>query len=113
MRRNLVTLADGQPYELHYSMNELIMLEEHTGKPFDLALSDLLGEASVSKMRGMRFMLWLGLQGQRPDITEEQVGALVPAMQLMDIMDVMMIAIGMAMPEPEKNAEGGGDAENG
>jgi hypothetical protein len=79
----MVTLADGAEYKLSpLDLNSLALLEETSGT----GLTELLGKFEERPASNMRLLLWVLLHSTYPELTIDDVGALVVA----DIMDSVM-----------------------
>lgn len=83
---------------LRLDFNALIAAEEATGKTF-MEMQENVG------IRDLRAILWAGFLHEDPDLTEEQVGAMVHVGNLSRIFEVVQEAIASSFPEGdgEKN----------
>ena len=87
---------------LVYDLNALIHFEEATGAN----IADMDWKQLGRDYKMQRALLWAGLLRNNPDITLEQVGALVDMANAKDIGLKMVRAFAAGMPVPEANAPG-------
>jgi len=74
-----ITLADGKEYELaQMTLNILIQIEDK----FEKSYFDLVNSR---RMNHIRYIVYLRLKGQYPELTEEKVGELVTVDVLAEI----------------------------
>ena len=91
-----------KPRIIMFDLNALAAFEETTGRSVLNGLS-LEGLA----VKDLRALFWAGLLHEDPDLTLQQVGAIVHPGNLMYIFKQINIAMGLAMPDAK---EGDGDA---
>lgn len=79
---------------LKYDLNSMCIIDEHGG----------MDEAKLSSPAGLRLMLYAGLVHEDPDLTLEQVGAMVDIRQLEEISEAVGKALNRDMA-PSGQAE--------
>jgi hypothetical protein len=70
--KHLILLKDNKPREVIFDFNAMVELEDHIGG-FD-NLSDL----NLKKLGTVRFLIWCGILHLEENLTEKQVGSLIP-----------------------------------
>ncbi len=93
-----ITLLDGVERELLFTLNALAELEEKFG-----SVDAAFAEADKGSIKTIRFVLWAGLITKDPELTEQQVGALIDMRMLANLMQGMTAALGAHMGADEDN----------
>lgn len=94
--------AGGRSWLALYDVNALVEIEEGLGIRIDQ-----LGEVLAAPPLGtLRLVLWCGLMREHPELTQEDVGAMVPAGEMAGI-------VGAALAASFPAAEAGGRAPAG
>lgn len=97
---------DGQTFRLRFTLNALAEVENRLGLASFAEIGGLLEKPSV---RSLRALLWGGLLHERPELTEQQVGAM--DFDFSKIVVAVSQAIGYAFQRDEAGgAEGNGGA---
>jgi hypothetical protein len=95
-----VTVALDKERKLIFDLNSLCSLEEKYGS-VDIAM----GEMQTGKLSAIRYFLFLALSNEDDSLTEKQTGKLVTILNLSDIMNKLVEAINVSLPEVDpKNA---------
>jgi hypothetical protein len=89
-----------KPRTLILDFNALCRVEEVTG------VSMLIGEPAFSSMRMMRALVWAGLLHEDPSLTVEHVGKLLGEADASDVLEKIVTAYAVSMPDAEVNEEG-------
>ena len=108
--------AQGKAWILRLGINELISVQGAVGiadkdEEFLQALDNLSGS-----FRQMRAVVYHGLKGAHPEITELQAGEIVTAIGRFKMAALVVVALRWALPEKEPTGapqEGGGDRPSG
>jgi len=79
---------------LRMTLNAMIRFEEETGKEFTKL------DTKSMTLKDIRFFLWLCLAWEDPELTEEQVGTMISAENLSDILDAMNTVKSNPTPGP-------------
>lgn len=90
-----VTLSDGMPRDIKFTLNVLADIEDKFGS-VDAGF-ELLDKGN---MKAVRFILWAGLVGGGNEITEHEVGNLIDLQYLKDLMEQMGTAMKQDAPAP-------------
>lgn len=106
--------AQGKAWILRLGINELISAQNAVGladkdEEFLQALDNLSGS-----FRRMRAVVYHGLKGQHPDVTELQAGEIITAIGRFKMAGFIVIALRWALPEAAPGSqEGGGGRPSG
>lgn len=101
-----VTLADGNKYQIEFTMNAMCELEDKFGS------FQAIGEAfKEPKLKHIRTLLWSGLL-EHNDMTEKEAGSLIDLNDMESLVSQIMKAFEMSFPAPKKE-ENVGEAEVG
>lgn len=91
--------------KLRYDLNAFAELEE-----LGMGTSgEVLGAMEKGSVKAIRGLLWAGLIHQDPDLSLQQVGAMLSIAGIESISDKLRGAIMGAMPEPEESEETAGE----
>lgn len=80
----IITLSDGKPRELVFTLNALGLIEEKYGSV--QAGFEKLDQQSVL---AVRFILWAALQHTSPELSEQQVGDMIDVRLMQDYMKTL------------------------
>lgn len=94
-----VVTVDGAEYRLHYDLNSLALFEESTG--VNLLMAGLDVEHLPAKHFGILF--FAGIQKHHPEITVDQVFAMLRPDNIVEALTGTLAAYANAMPEPGKD----------
>jgi hypothetical protein len=98
-KKSIEIKVEEEPYYLRYDLNALVKLEESYGdieKAFDFENNP---GGAIGKLRKV---LFVGLQANHKELTEEDVGNLFTLENLSDFQAAIGMAMEAAMPEEDK-----------
>lgn len=102
-KKSFPVVIEGKTYYLRFDLNALALLEEKFG-----SAEEATRKAAEGSAIAIRCFLWAGLKSNHPDMTEEDVGALIDLANLAEVSEEINKAFEQAMP-----SEGGTEAKNG
>jgi len=88
---------EGKIYKLVYTLNSIIEVEEEYG-----SLNAALDKMEEGSIKAIRKLIWAGFIQEHPEITEVQVGAMLPMESMSEIADIIAEVLGGSMPEAEE-----------
>lgn len=88
---------EGKIYKLVYTLNSIIEIEEEYG-----SLNAALDKMEEGSIKAIRKLIWAGFIQEHPEITEVQVGAMLPMESMSEIADIIAEVLGGSMPEAEE-----------
>ena len=97
-----------RPRRMRASLNALVRIEEECGKPIE---EILVTDKSIS-MRDTRVLLWALLSDDDPELTIEQAGGLIDAINLPEISQKITETITKGNPNKPQKAATGGNARS-
>lgn len=102
----LVPIELDKTRRLRFDMNALAALEEQGVNLFD---DDVLSDLAkvIKSPRNIRLFVWAGLLHEDPELTPQQVGALIAGDGFLPAMNAVAAALEQALPkaaDPEGNA---------
>jgi hypothetical protein len=95
-KRSVKIAVDEVDYYLRYDLNALVMLEEAYENIEEALNFEENPKGAIGKLRKV---LYVGLQANHPDISEQEVGALFTVENLADFQEAIGKAMDAAMPE--------------
>jgi len=103
-KKSIEIKVEEEVYYLRYDLNALIELEEEYG---DIEAAFDFEENPKGAIGKLRKVLYVGLQANHADISEEEVGGLFTMANLADFQEAIGSAMNMAMPEEneQKNSK--------
>ena len=90
-----ITITLDKQRTLRFDLNAMCLFEEVAGK----SLFDASFQLATMTAKDLRAMLWACLQYDDPEITLEQVGALISAENMTDVAARLNQAFDVAMPD--------------
>lgn len=93
----LIPIELDRPRRLRFDFNAFAAYEEATGK--NVLAGDL--QADLSSVRGLRALLWAALLHEDPELTQQQVGAMLHLGNLTEMTGRVQAALAQALPDPE------------
>lgn len=91
----------GKTYHVCYDFNAIIAYEEQTGENILITF-----ESEDIAPKKLRALLWAGLLKENPDLTLQQVGALIALSDMGRVVQAVAAAITGSKAEPDPNAKG-------
>lgn len=95
-----ISVVLDKPRSLCYDLNALIALEEIDG-----TVNEVMEKLQKGSLKAVRSLLWAGLLREDPDITMQQVGAMIDMNSLPIIAEAITKAVEGAMPEQKELTE--------
>lgn len=89
-RRGYVDVELDKPRRLRYDLNALAELEDRLGVPLDQIADVRL------TIKNFRIMIWAGLIHEDPELTEEQVGAMVDGSNFVEVQQKVAEALALS-----------------
>lgn len=96
----LIPIELDRPRRLRFDFNALASYEEATGTS---VLGDGL-EKSLGSATNIRALLWAALLHEEPELTQQQVGAMMHLGNVNELSEKLRDAIAQAVPDSEGNA---------
>ena len=91
-----IKLADGNEYELRFTLNAMAELEERYGD-VDKAFNAM----DKGSFKAIRCVLWAGLQDKHPELTEQMVGSLIDMASMHEMMGQLNAGLSQDLPDIE------------
>jgi hypothetical protein len=91
---------DRKAYVFRLGVNEMIEVQTALGIENDEKVFSVLGK--LRNFKTVRTIVFHGLKGRTPDITEESAGEIITELGMSRTHDIILEALRWAMPEPEK-----------
>jgi len=98
----LIPIELDRPRRLCFDFNAFAAYEEATGKN---VLAGGLHE-DLQSVRGLRALLWAALLHEDPDLTQQQVGAMLHLGNVGEMTGRLQAALAQALPDAEPEPEG-------
>lgn len=93
-----LTMSDGAEYSLVLNMNALVRLEEYY-----VTADDALRDVDAGKITAFRCLLWAMMCKHHPELTIEDVGELLDAHEMVNMVEAIQATVTNDMPEPEES----------
>lgn len=100
MIRSVPLQAGGKTYNIRFSFNAIVSLEEKLGKGVDAITRDLTEDLSFKLLRTV---MWAGLVDNHEGITEHVTGQIIDEAGIQNATEAMIKAINGMMPEASGN----------
>ena len=105
-----VKLELDKPRTLRYDFNAMIEIDEKY-EGVENALNELSADENgrmTKALRTIRYLIYIGLVHEDPELTEEKVGNLLAYDRgaITEITGSIMQAFGIALPDPDEGSEG-------
>jgi hypothetical protein len=102
---DVTLILGGVERKLCYDYNAIVLAEKMTGVNL---LEGVVGQMTATNLRGL---LWASLKRESPDLTIDQVGALIQPRALGIIQQALMAVWFGSIAEPDEKDETPGEAE--
>lgn len=96
---------DGEQFFLRYDLNSMELLEEKYGN-FEDALSIWTAEGKSPSISDVKFLFYIGLKSNHPEITLEDTGAMLDLSNLQPVTIQLFEALSESMPEGKGDGQG-------